>query len=150
MWIILKTLCHLKEKYKNSMCIKLEFSVFSVAQLCPTLCDPLDCSTPDFPVHHQLSELAQIHVHRVVMPSNHLILCHTLLHSIFPRIRVFSSESVLFMWPRYWSLSFSISLSNEYSGPIFFRIHSFDLLAVQGTLKGLLQHHNSKASIFLF
>ena len=103
MWIISKTLCHLKEKYKkqtnkkkNSMCIKLEFSVFSVTQSCPTLCDPMDCSTLGFPVHHQLSELAQTHVHQVVMTSNHLILCHPLLlHSIFPRVRVFSSESVL-------------------------------------------------------
>ena len=84
------------------------------------------------------------------MPSNHLILCCRLLllPSIFPRVRIFSSESVLCIrWPKYWSLSFSISLSNEYSGLISFRIHWFDLLAVQGTLKSLLQHHSSKASI---
>ena len=82
-----------------------------------------------------------------VMLSNHLILCHPLLllPSIFPSIRVFSSESVL--WPKYWSFSFSISASNEYSGLISFRIDWFDLLAVQGTLKNLLQHHSSKASI---
>ena len=86
-----------------------------------------------------------------VMPSNHLILCHPLLllPSIFPSIRVFSNESVLCVrWPKYWSFSFSISSSNEYSGSISFRIDWFDLLAVQGTLKSLLQHHGSKASIF--
>ena len=85
-----------------------------------------------------------------VMPSNHLILCCPLLllSSIFPSIRVFSNESVLrIRWPMYWSFSFSISPSNEYSGPISFRMDWFDLLAVQGTLKSLLQHHSSKASI---
>ena len=85
-----------------------------------------------------------------VMASNHLILCHPLLllFSIFPRIRVFSNKSVLLIrWPKYWSFSFSISSSNEYSGSISFRIDGFNLLAVQGTLKGLLQHHISKASI---
>ena len=85
-----------------------------------------------------------------VMPSNHLTLCHTLFlpPSIFPSIRVFSSESVLrIRWPKYWSFSFSISLSNEYSGLISFRIDRLDLLAVQGTPKSLLQHHSSKASI---
>ena len=85
-----------------------------------------------------------------VMPSNHLILCHSLLWpSIFPSIRVFSNDSVLHIrWLKYWSFSFSISLSNEYSGLISFRMDWLDLLAVQGTLKSLLQHHNSKASIF--
>ena len=85
-----------------------------------------------------------------VMPSNHLILCHPLLFptSIFPSIRVFSNESALCLkWPKYWSLSFSISPSNEYSGLISFRIDLFDLLAVQGTLRSLLQHHSLKASI---
>ena len=85
-----------------------------------------------------------------VMPSNHLILCCALLllPSVFPSIRVFSIESVLHIrWPKYWSFSFSISPSNEYSGSISFRIDWFDLLAVQGTLKSLLQHHSSKASI---
>ena len=84
------------------------------------------------------------------MPSNHPILCGPLLllHSIFPSIRVFSNESVLLIrWPRYWSISFSISPSNEYSGLISFRIDWLDLLAVQGTLKSLLQHHKSKASV---
>ena len=87
----------------------------------------------------------------LLMPSNHLILCHPLLllPSIFPSIRVFSRESVLHIrWPKYWSFSFSISSSNEYSGLISFRIDWLDLLAVQGTLKSLLQHHSSEASIF--
>ena len=113
--------------------------------------DPMDCSTPGLPVHHQLLELTKIHVHQEsVMPSNHLILCHPLLlpPSILQSIRVFSSEWVLRMrWPKYWSFSFSISPSNEYSELISFRIHWLDLPAVQGTLKSLLQHHSSKASI---
>ena len=86
----------------------------------------------------------------LVMPSNHLILCHPLLlrPSIFPSIRVFSNESALHIrWPKYWSFSFSISPSNEHSGLISFRMDWMDLLAVQGTLKSLLQHHSSKASI---
>ena len=86
----------------------------------------------------------------MVTPSNHLILCHPLLllPSIFPSIRVFSNESVLCTrWPKYWSFSYSISPSNEYSGPISFRMDWLDLLAVEGTLKSLLQHHSSKASI---
>ena len=122
----------------------------SVAQSCPTLCDPMDCSMPGFPVHHHLLELVQTHVHRVKMPSNHLILCCPLLLLpwIFPSIRGFSNESVLrIRWPKYWSFSFSISSSKEYSRLISFRIDWLDLLAVQGTLKSLLQHHSSKASI---
>ena len=86
----------------------------------------------------------------LVMPSNHLILCHPLLllPSVFPSIRVFSNESVLHIrWPKYWSFSFSITPSDEYSGLISFRIDWFDLIAVQGTLKSLLQHHSSKVSI---
>ena len=108
---------------------------------------PLGLSTPGFPVHHQLPELTQTHVLR---PSNHLILrCPLLLlPSIFPSIRVFSNESDLPIWrPKYWSFSFSTSPSNEYSGLISFRMDWFDLFVVQGTLKSLLQHHSSKASI---
>ena len=127
----------------------IQFS--SVTQSCPTLCDPMDSSTPGLPVHHQLPELAQTHVPREsVMPSNRLILCRPLLlpPSIFPSIRVFSNESVLrIRWPKYWSFSFSISPSNEYSGLISFRMDWLDLLAVQGILKSLLQYHSSKASI---
>ena len=127
---------------------KVQFSL--VAQLCLTLCDPIDCSKPGLPVHHQLPEFTQTHVHWVIMPSNHLILCHPLLlpPSIFPNIRVFSEESVLSIrWPKYWSFSSSLSPSNEYSGLISFRMVWLELLAVQGTLKSLLQHHSSKASI---
>ena len=110
------------------------------------------CSTTGFPVHHQLLEPIQTHVHHMVMPSNNLILCHLLLFlpSIFPSIRVFTNESVLCIrWLNYWSFSLSISPSNEYSGLISFRIDWFDLLAVQGTLTSPLQHHSSKASILL-
>ena len=105
---------------------------------------------PSFPVYHQLLELFKLMSIELVMPSNHLILCHSLLlpPSIFPSIRVFSNESILHIrWPKYWSLSFSLSPSNEYSGLISFRMDWLDLLAVQVTLKSLLQHHNSKASI---
>jgi len=121
----------------------------SVGQLCPTLCSPMDCSTPGLPAHHQLLELLKLMSIDPVMPSNHLILCRPLLPpSIFPSIRVFSSESVLCIrWPKFWSFSFSISRSNEYSGLISLRVYWLDLLAVQGTLKSLLQHHSSKASV---
>ena len=118
------------------------------SQSCPTLCYPMDFSMPGFPVHHQLQKPTQTHVHCIGVPSNHLTLCHPLLLllSIFPSISVFSNESVLHIrWPKYWT--FSISPSNEYSGLISFRIDRLDSLAVQGTLKSLLQHHNSKASI---
>ena len=122
----------------------------SVTQSCPTFCDPMNCSMPGLPVHHQLPEFTQTHVIESVMPSSHLILCHPLLllPSIFPSIRVFSNESALrIRWPKYWSFSFNISPSNEYPGLISFRMDGLDLLAVQGTLKSLLQHHSSKASI---
>ena len=112
---------------------------------------PCTYSTPGLPVHHQLPEFIQTHVHESVMLSNHLILCHPLLlpPSIFPRIWVFSNESVLrIRWSKYWSFSFSISPSNECSVLISFRMNWLDLLAFQGTLKSLLQHHSSKASIF--
>ena len=110
----------------------------------------MDCSTSGFPIHHQLPEFTQIHVHWVDDANQPIILClHLLLlPSIFPSIRNFSNESVLcIIWPKYWSFSFSISPSNEYSGLIFFRMDWLDLLAVQGTLKSLLQHHSSKPSI---
>ena len=124
--------------------------ISSVAQSCLTLCNPMDCSTPGLPVHHQLPEPSQTHSIESVMPCNHLILCHPLLPPpIFPSFRVFSSESALHIrWLKYWSFSFNISPSSEYSRLISFRMDWFDLLAVQGTLKSLLQHHSSKASIF--
>ena len=127
----------------------LQFS--SVAQLCPALCNPMDYSTPDFPAHHQLPELTQTHVHRVgdvIQPSH-------LLSSPSPPTFNLSQHHVFFpmsqflhiRWLKYWSFSFSISPSNEYSGLISFRMDWLDLLAVQGTLKSLFQHHSSKASI---
>jgi len=122
----------------------------SVAQSCPTLHDPMNRSVPGLPLHHQLPEFTQTHVHESMMPSNHLILSRPLflLPSIFPSIRVFSNESALCIkWPKYWSFSFNISPSNEHSGLISFRIDWFDLLAVLGSLKSLLQHHSSKALI---
>ena len=126
---------------------KHQFS--SVTQLCPTLGDPMDCSMPSLSVHHQFSELAQTDVHRVghaILSSNQFILLLPLL--IFPNIRVFFNESVLCItWPKYWSFSFSISPSNQYSELISFRMDWLGFLAVQGTLKSLLQHHNLKASI---
>ena len=130
----------------------MEYSVHfsSVAQSCPTISDPRNCSTPGCPVHHQILELEQTHVHWSVRPSNHLILCHSLLllPSIFPSLRVFSNESIFpIRWSKYWTFNFSISPSNEYSVMISLRIDWFELLEVQGTLKKLLQHHNSKAPI---
>ena len=106
-------------------------------------CHPMNRSTPGLPVHHQLPEFTQTHVHQVggaIQPS-HPLTSLLLLPSIFPSIRVFSNESVLhIMWPKYWSFSFSISPSNEHPGLISFRMDWVDLLAVQGTLKSLLQH----------
>ena len=111
----------------------------------------LNSNASGLPVHHQLPELPKLMSIESVMPSNHLILCHPLLllPSIFPSIRVFSNESALHIRrPKYWSFSFSISPSNEHPGLISFRMDWLDLLVVQGTLKSLLQHHSSKASIF--
>ena len=110
----------------------------------------MNCSTPGLPVHHQLWSLPKHMSTELVMPSHHLILCRPLLLllSIFPSIRVFSNDSALHIrWPKYWSFSFNISPSNEHPGLISFRMVWLDLLAVQGTLKLLLQHHSSKASI---
>ena len=122
----------------------------SVTKSCPVLCDPMNCA-------HQASlsftisqSLLKFMSNESVMPSNYIILCHPLLllPSIFPSIRVFSHESALCIkWPKYWSFSFNISPSNEHPGLISFRMDWLDLLAVQGALKSLLQHHSSKASI---
>ena len=130
---------------------RLYFQFCSVSQSCPTLCNPVNCSMPGLPVHHQLLEFTQTNVHRVsdaIQPS------HSLLSS-FPPAPNPSQHQSLFQWvntlrmrwPKYWSFSFSISPSDEYLGLIFFRIDWFDLCAVQGTLKSLLPHHSSKASI---
>ena len=128
----------------------MQFS--AVAQSCLTLCEPMDLQARQASLSiinsRSLPKLMSI---KAVMPSSHLILCCPLLllPSIFPSIRVFSNESVLHIrWPKYWSFSFSISPSNEYSGLISFRIDWLDLLAVQETLKSLLQPHSSKASVF--
>ena len=114
----------------NSIIVKKEIS--SVAQLCPALFDPMNCSTPGLPVHHQLPSSPKPMSIESVMPSNHLIFRHPLLllPSIFPSIRVFSNESDLrIRWPKYWSLSFNISPSNEHPGLISFRMDWSDLLA---------------------
>ena len=124
----------------------------SGAQPCPALCNPMDCSLPGLSVPYHLLKFAQVHVHCIsVMTSSHLTLwCPLLLlPSIFPRIRDFPNESALCIrWPKYWSFSFSISPYNEYSGLTSLKIEWFDLLAVQGTLRSLLQHPSLKASIF--
>ena len=135
-------------KLFSSRHTSVQFS--SAAQSCPTLCDPMDYSTPGLPVHHQLPEFTQIHVHRVgdaIQPS-HPLSSPSPPAPISPSIRVFSNESTLLMrWPKYWSFSFSISPSSEHPGLVSFRMDWLDLLAVQGTRKSLLQHHSSKASI---
>ena len=122
----------------------------SVTRSCPAFCNPKDCSKPpSLSVINSWSLLKLMSI-KSLMPSNHLNLCCPLLFppSIFPSIRVFSKESVLCIrWPKYWSFSFNIRPSNEYSGLISFRMDWLDLLAVQGTLKSLLQHHSSKASV---
>ena len=126
------------------------FSLFhSVTQSCLTLCNPMDYITPGFPITNSQSLLKFMSI-ELVTPSNHFIFCCPLFlpPSIFPSIRVFFNQSVLLIrWPKYWSFSFSISPSNEHSGLISFRMDWLDLLAVQGTLRSLLQHHSSKASV---
>ena len=129
---------------KMVMCLDVQLS-----RLVVSLCDPMDCSTQSLSITNSQSLLRLMSI-EWVMPSNHLIFFHPLLllPSIFPSIRVFSNELVLCIrWPKYWSFSFTISPSNEYSGLISFRMDWLDLLAVQGTLKSLLQHHSSKASV---
>ena len=137
--------------WRDLACMHYHFSC-SATQSCPILCDPMDWTAAcqaflSITISHSLLKLMSI---ESVMLSNHLVLCHPLLllPSIFPSIRVSSNESALHIrWPKYWRFSFSISPSNQYSGLSSFRIDWFDLLAVQGTLKSLLQHHSSKASI---
>ena len=121
----------------------------SVSQLCQTLCNPMNYSTPGFPFFHYLPEFAQTHVHwvdDVIQPSQPL--SPPSLSPVIPSVRIFSNELTLCIrWPMYWNFSLNINHSNEYSRLTFFRIDWFDLLAVQGTIKSLIQHHNSKASI---
>ena len=135
--------------YRFISCTLRYYQFSSVTQWFLTLCNPMDCGTPGYSVHHQLLEFTQPHVHQVsdvIQPSHpHALL---LPSWIFPSVRVFSNESVLrIRWPKYWSFSFSINPSNEYSELISFRIDWLGLLAVQGTLKSFPQHHSSKASI---
>ena len=134
--------------FEREINYEVQFSL--VTQSCPTLFDSMNRSTPGLPDHHQLLESTQTHVHWVgdaIQPS-HPLLCPSLRPSILPSIRVFSNESALCIgWPKYWSFSFNISPSNEHPGLVSFRMDWLDLLAVQGTLKSLLQHHSSKASI---
>ena len=122
----------------------------SVTQLCLTLCNPKDCSTSDLPVHHQLLVVAQIHVHWVsdaIQPSHPLSSASPPAFNFPQNQDLFKRVSSLIRWPKYWSFSFNISPSNEHPGLISFRKDRLDLLAVQGTLKSLLQYHSSKASI---
>ena len=124
----------------------VQFSSF--AQSCLTLCDTMNCSTPGLPVHHQLPEVTQTHIQRDAIQPSHPPSSPSPPDPIPPSIKVFSNESTLCMrWPKYWSFSFSIP-SKEIPGLISFRMDWLDLLAVQGTLKSLLQHHSSKTSIF--
>ena len=141
----------LKCQRKLSVSIQYSHSVSSVAQSCPTLYDPMNHSMPGFPVHHQLLSCPSSWWSHPPVSSS-VVSFSSCLQS-FPVLRAFSNESALHIrWPKYWSFSFSFSInpSNEYSGLISLRIDWFDLLVVQGTLKSLLQHHNSKASILKF
>ena len=125
---------------------KVQFS--SATQSCPTLCNPTDCSTPGFPTHLQLPELAQTHVHRVsvaIQPSHPLSSTSPALNR--SQQQGLFKSALHIRWPKYWSFSFNISPSNENPGLISFRMKWLDLITVQGTLKSLLQHHSSKASI---
>ena len=124
-------------------------SFSSVAQLCPTLCDPMNQSMPGLPVHHQLLEFTQTHVHWVadaIQPS-HPLSSPSPSFNLAQHQGLFRETTLRMRWPKYWSFSFSISPSKEHPGLISFRMDLLDLLAVQGTLKSLLQHHSSKASI---
>ena len=149
------TICYTTlEQFPEILMVALCIYCCSVTQLCMTLCNPMNCSMPGFPVLHYLPESTQTHSCSLSQWCHPTISsCHPLLllPSIFPSIRVYNESALPIRWPlhqvKYWSFSFSISPSNEYSGLISFRIDCFDLLAVQQTLKSLLQHHTSKASV---
>ena len=146
-WTCEKLTLFLRTQDSGGILGSVQFSSF--AQSRPTLCDPINHSMPGLPVHHQLLEITQIHVHRVsdaIQPSHSVVPFSSCPQSL--PASVFSDESTLRMrWPKYWSFSFSIIPSKEIPGLISFRTDWLDLLAVQGTLKSLLQHHSSKASI---
>ena len=141
-------MCTTFKPFFHSDCAELTYQFSSVPQSYPTLCDPMNRSTPGLPVHHQLPESTQTHVHWVgdaIQPSHPLL---SPSPSLDLSHRVFSNESALCIrWPKYWGFSFNIGPSNEHPGLISFRSDWLDLLAVQGTLKSLLQHHSLKASI---
>ena len=144
--------CKLKQQWaiKNLYSYCCLVTISSVTQSCLTLCDLMDCSRPGFPVHPQILELAQTHVHRAgdaIQPS-HPLSSPSPAFNLSQHQGLFPWVSSSHPWPKYWSFSFSISSSNEYSGLISFRIDWLDLLAVQGTLKSLLQHHSSKNQFF--
>ena len=135
-------------KYSHPWLLRMKYSSCSVAKLCPTLCDPMNCSIPGFLVLHYLPEFAQTHVHWVsdaIQPSHPLLSLPPLAFNLFQHQGLYQWVSFCIRWSKY--LSFSISPSNESSGLISFRTDWFDLLAVQGTLKSLLQHHSLKAAI---
>ena len=135
-------------KYSHPWLLRMKYSSCSVAKLCPTLCDPMNCSIPGFLVLHYLPEFAQTHVHWVsdaIQPSHPLLSLPPLAFNLFQHQGLYQWVSFCIRWSKYWS--FSISPSNESSGLISFRTDWFDLLAVQGTLKSLLQHHSLKAAI---
>ena len=128
----------------------LQFCCCSASQLCPILCDPMDCSAPGLPVLHHLPEFAQTHVHWVsdaIQPSQPLLPPSPLAFNLSQHQGLSSESALHIRWPNNWSFSFSISPSNKYSGLSSFRIHWFDLLAVQRTLKNFVQHHSLKVSI---
>ena len=140
-----ETVCCLHVLVRLSvMCCKLSICC-SIIQLCPTLCDPMDCNTPDFPVLHYLPEFAQTHVHWV--GDNHSTISSSVVPFSCPQSFLASGSELTLpiSWPKYWCFSFSISPSNEQSGLVSFRINWFNLLAVQGTLKSFLQQYSSKA-----
>ena len=150
-WFLLYN-CRKSHIFSEPYFLTLLFLFISVQSSLSVMSDssqPMDHSTPGFPVHHQLQIMLKLRSIESMIPSNHLILCHPLLFlpSISPSIRVFPNDSLLCIrWSKFWSFSLSICLSNEYSGLISFRVDCLDFLGVQGTLKSLLQH-NSKASI---
>ena len=136
--------------FSLSSFIVLLFQFSSVTQLCPTLCHPMNHSTPGLPVHHQLLEFIQTHAHQVgdaIQPSHPLLSPSPPAPNPSQHQGLFQESTLSMSWPKYWSFSFSISTSNEHPGLISFRMDWLDLLTVQGTLKSLLHHHSSKASI---
>ena len=131
-------------------CVYCQYQFSSVTQSCPTLCDPVNWSTPGLPVHHQLLEFTQTHVHQVsdaVQPSHPLLSPSPPALNLSHHHGLFSESALCIRWPKYWCFSFNISPCNEHPRQISFRMDWLDLLAVQGTLKSLFQHHSSKASI---